>query len=234
MAIGNPRQRAIVALLLLVPVPSFGTWMAMVQAEGPVGQTIFFAAKLWVLVLPVAWLVLIDKRRPAIPLPRRDGKVAAIVSGSLIFLAIANGYWYLGRSWIDAQFMRDKAHEIGLSTSVLYLLGAVYWCTINSILEEYVWRWFVVTRCEMLMRRVPAVIASGLLFTLHHIIALNVYFDGRVTVLGSLGVFIGGATWSWLYLRYRNIWAAYVSHVFADVIIFIIGWQIIFAAGQGL
>ena len=231
MAIGNPRQRAIVALLLLVPVPSFGTWMAMVQAEGPVGQTIFFAAKLWVLVLPVAWLVLIDKRRPALPLPRRDGMVAAIVSGSLIFLAIAIGYWFLGRRWIDAQFMRDRAHEIGLSTPVLYLLGAVYWCTINSILEEYVWRWFVVTRCEVLMRRAPAVIVSGLLFTLHHIIALNVYFDGRVTALGSLGVFIGGATWSWLYLRYRNIWAAYVSHVFADIIIFIIGWQIIFAAG---
>ncbi|MCH8166191.1 MAG: CPBP family intramembrane metalloprotease [Planctomycetes bacterium] len=231
MAIGNPRQRAIVALLLLVPVPSFGTWMAMVQAEGPVGQTIFFAAKLWVCVLPVAWLVLIDKRRPALPLPRRDGMAAAIVSGSLFFLAIAIGYWFLGRHWIEPEFMRDKAHEIGLSTPVLYLLGAVYWCTINSILEEYVWRWFVVTRCEVLMRRVPAVIVSGLLFTLHHIIALNVYFDGRVTALGSLGVFIGGATWSWLYLRYRNIWAAYVSHVFADVIIFIIGWQIIFAAG---
>ena len=231
MAIGNPRQRAIVALMLLVPVPSFGTWMAMVQAEGPVGQSIFFAAKLWVCVLPVAWLVLIDKRRPAIPIPRRDGMVAAIVSGSLFFLAIAICYWFLGRRWIEPEFMRDRAHEIGLSTPVLYLLGAVYWCTINSILEEYVWRWFVVTRCEVLMRRVPAVIVSGLLFTLHHIIALNVYFDGRVTALGSLGVFIGGATWSWLYLRYRNIWAAYVSHVFADVIIFIIGWQIIFAPG---
>ncbi|MHC4103176.1 MAG: CPBP family glutamic-type intramembrane protease [Planctomycetota bacterium] len=41
-------------------------------------------------------------------------------------------------------------------------------------------------------------------------------------------MFIGGTTWSWLYLRYRNIWAAYVSHVFADVIIFAIGWKLLF------
>ena len=100
--------------------------------------------------------------------------------------------------------------------------------TINSILEEYLWRWFVVTRCEVLMPRLAAVVLSGLLFTLHHIIALDVYFDWRVVVLGSLGVFIGGATWSWLYIRYRNIWAAYVSHVFADVIIFAIGWKLLF------
>ncbi|MHC4769736.1 MAG: CPBP family intramembrane glutamic endopeptidase, partial [Planctomycetota bacterium] len=106
--------------------------------------------------------------------------------------------------------------------------GAVYWCTINSMLEEYVWRWFVSTRCEVLMPRRLAVMAAGLLFTLHHIIALDVYFDWRIVVLGSMGVFIGGTTWSWLYLRYRNIWAAYVSHVFADVIIFAIGWKLLF------
>jgi membrane protease YdiL (CAAX protease family) len=113
-------------------------------------------------------------------------------------------------------------------TRTRYLWGAVYWCTINSMLEEYVWRWFVSTRCEVLMPRRLAVMAAGLLFTLHHIIALDVYFDWRIVVLGSVGVFIGGTTWSWLYLRYRNIWAAYVSHVFADVIIFAIGWKLLF------
>jgi len=56
----------------------------------------------------------------------------------------------------------------------------------------------------------------------------DVYFNATVTALAALGVFIGGATWSWLYLRYRNIYAAYVSHVFADVIIFLIGYLLIF------
>jgi len=98
------------------------------------------------------------------------------------------------------------------------------------MLEEYFWRWFVFTRCEALMHRYAAVVLSAALFTAHHIVALNVYFDWRVTALGSLGVFIGGATWSWLYLRTRNIYTAYISHVFADIIIFWIGYQLIFQA----
>ena len=176
---------------------------------------------------PVVWLMVVERTRPRIPLPSKRGMPAALVTGSIIFVAIAVAYWFLGRRWIDVELMRAESEEMGF-TRTSYLLGAVYWVTINSLLEEYVWRWFVSTRCEVLMSRRLAVMAAGLLFTLHHIISLDVYFDWRIVVLGSVGVFIGGTTWSWLYLRYRNIWAAYVSHVFADVIIFAIGWKLLF------
>ncbi len=223
------RRQAVWALLLLVPVPSFGTWMAMVQAEGTTaGQIIFGAAKLWVVLLPLGWLVMVEKRRPAIPRPSARGMPAAVLAGVVIVAVIAAAYWLLGPRWIDAALVRERAIKIGLGHPAVYLLGALYWCTINSLLEEYVWRWFVATRCERLMPRGAAVIAAGLFFTFHHIIGLDAYFDWRVTALGSLGVFIGGATWSWLYLRYRNIYAAYVSHVFADVVIFGIGWFLLF------
>ena len=36
------------------------------------------------------------------------------------------------------------------------------------------------------------------------------------------------ATWSWIYLKSKNIYAGYVSHVFADIIIFWIAYQIAF------
>ena len=226
----NEKRRALLALVLLVPVPSFGTWMGMVAAEGPVGQTLFVASKVWILLLPVMWIMLMDRQRPRVPRPAARGMPAAVATGSVIFVAIAVGYWWLGRQRIDVELMREQIHANGLTTPLLYLLGALYWCTVNSILEEYVWRWFVVTRCEVLMPRLAAVILSGLLFTAHHVIALNdlFFYDWQLTALGSVGVFIGGTTWSWLYLRYRNIWAAYVSHVFADVIIFAIGWKLLF------
>jgi CAAX protease family protein len=227
----NPRKKALLALVLLVPVPSLGTWMGMVAMPGPVGSAVFMLSKAWILVLPLVWLLWVDKERPHIPRPTRRGMLAACVSGSIIFNIIAAAYFVIGRNWIDPGFVRDKAFEVGLKTPAIYILGAIYWCTVNSSLEEYTWRWFVFTRCETLMPRWPAVIASGLFFTLHHIVALNVYFDWRVTVLATLGVFVGGATWSWLYLRYRNIWAAYVSHVFADVVIFVIGYHLIFGFG---
>ena len=225
----DPRKRnALLALLLLVPAPSIGIYIAVYGAPGTdFAKTFFMACKVWLLLLPLAWHLLVDKQKLTIPRPSGKGMGGAVATGSVIFLAIGAGYFLFGH-WIDTTVVSEKAVEVGLSTPMLYILGAVYWCTINSLLEEYVWRWFVFTRCEALMPKWLAVVASGVFFTIHHIIALTVYFDWRITVLASLGVFIGGATWSWIYLTYRNIYAAYISHVFADVIIFWIGYRLIF------
>jgi len=222
------KRNAMLALLLLVPAPSIGVYLAVYGAPGAFfAKAFFMACKVWLLVLPLVWHLMVDKQKLTLPRPSGKGMGAAVATGSVIFLAIGAGYFLFGH-WIDTTIVSDKAIEVGLSTPMLYILGAVYWCTINSLLEEYVWRWFVFTRCETLMPKWPAVIASGLFFTIHHVIALTVYFDWRITLLASLGVFIGGATWSWIYLTYRNIYAAYVSHVFADVVIFAIGYKLIF------
>lgn len=70
--------------------------------------------------------------------------------------------------------------------------------------------------------------ASALGFTLHHIVALQVYFAWHVTAIASLGLFVGGAIWAWLYLRYSSIWPAYLSHAIVDVAVFAIGYKLIF------
>jgi CAAX protease family protein len=221
-------RHALLALLLLVPAPSIAVWVAAYASPGTaMGKGVFLFCKVWLIGLPLIWYMLVDKQRPTLPRPSGKGMAAAVVTGTVIFLAIGAGYW-LVRDKIDAEAVREKAFAVGLTSPMIYLLGAVYWCTLNSLLEEYVWRWFVFTRCEALMPKWPAVIASGLFFTLHHVIALTAYFDWSITALASLGVFIGGATWSWIYLTHRNIYAAYVSHVFADIVIFAIGYKLIF------
>ncbi len=221
-------RNAILALLLLVPAPSIGVWMTLYGEPGNFFAKAFFGlCKVWLLLLPLLWHLRVDKQPITIPRPSRKGMGAAVITGIAIFLLIGLGYFLFGH-WIDPEHVSENAIEAGLSSPSLYILLAVYWCTINSLLEEYVWRWFVFTRCEALMPKWPAVVASGLFFTIHHIIALSAYFDWRITVIGSIGVFIGGATWSWIYLTYRNIYAAYVSHVFADIVIFAIGYKLIF------
>jgi hypothetical protein len=68
----------------------------------------------------------------------------------------------------------------------------------------------------------------------HHIIALGAQFPPVVTLLGSVGVFFGGAICSWLFLRCRSVWRRYVSHVIADLPFFILSYHLIFgAAGPG-
>ena len=53
-----PRKTALVALLLLVPVPSIATWFGLIGFEGPVGQTVYSAGKVWIVALPLVWLIL--------------------------------------------------------------------------------------------------------------------------------------------------------------------------------
>jgi len=226
------KRSAMWALLLLVPVPSVGAYMGLIgMPDTAVGKAAFTLAKVWLIALPVLWHWRVDRLKVSVPRPHGRGMGMAVVTGMVIFVGIAGAYWLIGRHWIDAEAMRETATRAGLGSPAAYLIGAIYWCTLNSLAEEYVWRWFVFTRFKAIVGAWPAVVLSGLAFTLHHIIALAAYFDWRVTVLASLGVFIGGATWSWLYLRYRNIYAAYVSHVFADLIIFYLGWRMIFGGG---
>ena len=123
--------------------------------------------------------------------------------------------------------MAGRGNQTGLDQPGLYILAAVYWITLNSLMEEYVWRWFVFRQCERLAGGVAGVLCSALAFTLHHVVALSGQVTWGLTLLGSLGVFTGGAIWSALYLRCRSVWPCYVSHAIVDAPIFLIGWWLI-------
>lgn len=227
------KRQALLALILLVPAPSLGTAAAMFWwPELTIGKAIFFAAKVWLVALPLVWRLMVDRKPVSWSPARHGGFGVAVASGVLIALVIFLAYALASRSGaLDASAVADRAAKTGLNTLGFYLAGAVYWITVNSLLEEYVWRWFVLRKCEALWGRKAGLVMAALAFTAHHVIALAAQFDWGITLLGSLGVFIGGATWNWLYLRYRSIWPGYVSHAIADLAIFIIGYRLIF--GQG-
>jgi len=73
-----------------------------------------------------------------------------------------------------------------------------------------------------------AIVFSAAGFTVHHIVATSLYFSPGVVALISSGIFVGGCIWSWLYVRYDSIWPSYISHVIADLAVFIIGYRLIF------
>ena len=48
------------------------------------------------------------------------------------------------------------------------------------------------------------------------------------TALCSFGIFLGGAIWSGLYVKYRSIWPCYLSHAIVDLCVFAIGAWMMF------
>jgi len=224
------KRHAALALLLLLPFPSLGTAASMFWWPGsPLGKAVFLLAKVWMVVLPLLWLLLVEHGRPSWSPPRKGGFGPATLLGLLIAGAILIVYVLSQRlGWIDPAQVAERARQTGLDHPGLYLGGAVYWITVNSLMEEYVWRWFCFRQCETLFGGYGGVAASAMCFTLHHIIALAGQLSGPMTALGSFGVFCGGVIWSWLYLRYRSVWPCYVSHAIVDLPIFILGYRMIF------
>jgi len=223
------------ALSLLVPAPTIGVFLAMALdgAEGTnVGRIAWMVSKLWILAFPLAWMLWVERWRPepASFSSRAGGVIAGLGWGVAILSAILVFYWLFGRGMIDVAQVRSMAEKNGFLAPWKYFALAAYLSIINSLLEEYVWRWFVQRQCAAIVGSAAAVVLSALLFTIHHVIALNAQMGLIATVLGSLGVFAGGVIWGACALRYRSIWPGWISHILADVAVFMVGWHILFRA----
>ncbi len=222
------RRSAITALLLIAPVPSLAVVVAMVAAPGAAGQAFFLAAKIWLIAFPAAWYLYVEKGKPSWSPPKRGGLGIGLLSGLGIAAAIAVGAWIAGVQHMDLSFLQHEVREMGLDGRLPYLAGAAAWTFVNSLMEEYVYRWFIFRQCEHLLKGPAAVVTSAAIFTAHHVIAVSQYLEPFYAILASVGVFVGGAVWSTLYMRYRSIWPGWISHVFADLAVFGVGYWLLF------
>src|SRR5690606_5716877 len=144
------------------------------------GQAAYGLAKVWILALPIVWLLAVERGRPSLSPARKGGYGVAAALGLAISAVIVGAYVLLGPSRIDPAMVREVAQSTGIAEPARYLFFALYIITFNAILEEYVWRWFVFRQCEKLFPEgggVVAVLMSAGLFTLHHVFALAVQFS---------------------------------------------------------
>jgi membrane protease YdiL (CAAX protease family) len=212
-----------------VPVPTLGVLAGMLPWPGaPSGAALFLAAKVWILLFPALWHLLVDRQPPGFSPMRRGGIGAGIVSGLVLSAVVVGAYRFLGDRLIDRGQVLDRMTGMGLTDPAVYLGAAAYWICVNSVIEEYVWRWFVVSRGEVLVGPRLAAPLSAALFTLHHTVAMSLYLSPAAVGLASAGVFAAGAVWSWSYVRYRSVWPGYLSHAMADLAIFGVGYDLLF------
>lgn len=223
------KNKALLALLLLVPAPTIGVVAGMILwPESALGKGIFMLSKLWLFALPVLWYKFIDKAKLSLSPARKGGFGFGLLSGGIITAIIVAAYLLLGPVFLKAGDLAAKMAEIGLDNPWAYAGGALYWICINSVLEEYVWRWFVTAKCEALLKPKAAVAVSAACFTLHHVVALSTFMPPVAAIVCSAGIFIGGALWSWMVVKYESIWPGYVSHAIVDLAVFALGAWMVF------
>ena len=219
-----PRKRNLSLLLPVVAAPTLGTLSALWFWPGPVGSTIYAACKIVLYGLPfLVWLRMQRSQRPSFRTNSRgvvEGLLSGMVVGSFIL-----GLWFIVLAGsIDTGPLQAVISENGLDQPAKFWLFAGWLCIGNSLLEEFVFRWFVDGRLRNLGLATPWILTvSAGIFTLHHIFVLAAYFGVTLTTLGSLGVFIGGILWSVLHLKISSLIPGWISHAIVDLAIVLVG-----------
>ena len=226
--ISNQRNLALLGLILVAIAPSVSVITGFAFKAGILAIFVFIITKVWIFGLPAFWYLRIEEGEKSLSLPENGGwKVSTLLGiGMLIVIFIA--YFSIGDKLLRADELTEILDTVGLTVAWRFALAIIFWVFINSVLEEYVFRWFITSKIEQLIGGVwiPIFLSAGI-FTIHHTIALAFFIDPLGNFIASLGVFIGGAIFSWLYMRYRSIWVAWVAHAIADIAIFIIAWNMV-------
>jgi len=222
------------AMLPAMLLPLLGSLFYFVlMGESDAAKGIYLGVKIFTVLWPILCCIAVWK----IGLPKIGWKpehpaaviAAGLASGAAIcgimFLAmqtqLAEGVW-AGRANILA-----KVEGLGILN--YYWLFACVISIVHSFVEEYYWRWFVFGKLHERIRAGWAYPLGALAFMAHHVVILSQYFSWPLVVLFSLSVAVGGLLWSWMLIRQRTLWGAWISHALVDFGIFAIGHQLMFS-----
>ena len=222
------KRRALMGLTLVGIAPTVSVVTGFGLNAGLLGSLVFIFTKLWMFGLPAFWYLKVGGGVRSSSLPSNGGWMVSTYLGLGMAFVICIAYFVLGDLVIRAEDLAEILEPFGLTVPWKLAVGIVFWIFINSVLEEYVFRWFITSKLEEVVGGtwLPIFLSAGI-FTLHHTIALAFFIDPLGNALASLGVFIGGVIFSWIYVQYRSVWVVWVAHAIADVAIFAIAWHLI-------
>ncbi|MDG1535857.1 MAG: CPBP family intramembrane metalloprotease [Candidatus Thalassarchaeaceae archaeon] len=229
------RRQALLALFLVSLMPTTSILFAYSWSDSELaGQAFFVFAKLWIIAIPIYWLYRVEagnfsiRKLLGLDSLTSSSRNEAIISGLGMFAIIAGTYAVLGDS-VDVTLMKEEIGATGLLNPTTFFLGAIYWITLNSLVEEFVFRQFVGDRLlELTGSNFASVAGSAIVFTLHHTVALTYYFALWQNTLATIAILGAGAIWSILWLRHRSLAACWISHAIADVAVFGVAYLILF------
>jgi uncharacterized protein len=232
----TPRDWAAVVTALVLP--TIITWIYFYGADSAaagVQLAVFNAVKIIQFVLPVAWVLLVQKGKLRLWPSSTRGVGAGLAFGVVVAAAAWALYAGLLRNSellsVASPEINDKLAGWKIDTRWEFALLGVGYSLIHSLLEEYYWRWFVFGQLRRSTTLATAIIVSSLGFMSHHVLVLGKFFgfDNPATWLLSGCVAIGGAAWAWLYDRSGSLLGPWLSHLLVDAAIFSIGFAIVSA-----
>jgi uncharacterized protein len=129
----------------------------------------------------------------------------------------------------NSSMIHEKSVQLGFYQH--FWIFALFVCLIHSLIEEYYWRWFVYGWARKIMKPWMAMVLASVAFGFHHFVVTIQYFSWGWGLFFGFAVVIGGMIWCYMYEKQKTILGAWICHIFADIGIMWVGYQILFQQG---
>ncbi len=227
-------EGVVIGVALLLPsLITYLYFVVLAQRPAEWQQTAYGVGKTMQFLLPVIWVLAVQRDGTRWGLPPLVGGRRGLAFGLLVMLGTWFAYqWILQPfGWLDeaGPQVQQKVRGFGVGSIWAYAALTLFYSAVHSGLEEYYWRWFVFDRLRHVTRLPWAILLSSLGFMAHHVIVLGFFFGWQspLTYLLSGAVAVGGAFWAWLYDRTGSLAGPWLSHALVDVGIFVVGFDIV-------
>lgn len=224
-------QFAAVCCALLLPTATALAYLIGLAGH-PAARFAYPLSKVIQFALPVAWVVLFQRRRIKLSLPSSAGLVAGASLGLAVvaaMLALYYGYLRTSLAFVSVpEIVGKQMTDFGVSSLAGFLVLAGFISLVHSLAEEYYWRWFVFGQLAESLPLSAAIAISSLGFMSHHVLVIGKFLSsyGGYTWFFSLCVATGGALWAWLYHRTQSLYGPWLSHFLVDAGLMWVGWDL--------
>ncbi len=139
-------KNALLAISLVGFAPTLSILMTLSVIDGELAsQAFFILCKAWILFIPTYWFLRVEGNplswSPSDKTGIFEGVVTGVAMSAIIFVV-----WVVLGDSIDTESMVEQLQNTGLTSIEVYVAGMFYWIFLNSMLEEYVFRWFITVK----------------------------------------------------------------------------------------
>lgn len=188
-----------------------GTWF---------GKTCFGLIKFHLVAWPAVATIFILRESMSRPAPAWKARFRTLIPGVLIGVVVVASMFVLMKTPMgdivlaSGDKIRRKVDDLGMLR--YYVPFAIYLSLVNSLIEEYYWRWFAYGALRRLMPLGWAHVVAALAFSAHHIVLVSQFFPLNFALFMGLSVGIGGLIWSLMYQKYNTILGPWACHIIID------------------
>ena len=218
------------AILLIAPIPVIGVLFAAYSNLGTLGSVIYLGTKVWILIFPFICWIWFQKNKIEFQAPNLPSIKDGILTGLIFTLIIIGSYFVLAHGKIDFTDMKKVLLDGGISSLKIYIYLAITLTILNSLFEEYIFRWFIFEQLSTKLKRNLAIFICSFIFMIHHTVVLYAYIPWYFNLLVSLSILFAGVVWSYLYHKHNSIIPGYISHICADIAVFVIGYFALYSS----